>query len=283
MRRQLPRLAWPGLWLIALALALSGTRAHADAHTIRLATTTSTDNSGLLALLLPPFEQRTGYKVHVIAVGTGKALRMAKDGDVDVVMVHAPGAERDFVAAGYGVNRRDLMYNDFVIVGPTADPAGVGGSSDASRALARIAKRGAVFLSRGDDSGTHKKELQLWRAAGVEPAGAWYREVGQGMGRVLQMAAELDAYTLTDRGTWLAMRAKLPSKILVQGDTQLFNPYGVIAVNPARYPEINYAGAMALIAWVTSVPGQTIVSNFAIDGEPLFKPLAIQAQNIVGN
>ncbi|MFQ6023018.1 MAG: substrate-binding domain-containing protein [Acidiferrobacterales bacterium] len=271
------------LQLLVLAFALAAASVHGAERTVRLATTTSTDNSGLLRVLLPPFEQRTGYKVHVIAVGTGKALRMARDGDVDAVMVHAPAAEQQFVGEGHGINRRDLMYNDFVIVGPKEDPAGISGTVDSAAALARVAERGALFLSRGDDSGTHKKELELWVAAGIEPAGRWYREVGQGMGRVLQMAAELDAYTLTDRGTWLALRAKLPLEILVQGDTRLFNPYGIIAVNPARYPGINYAGAMALIAWVTSVPGQAIVREFVIDGEPLFRPLAIQAQRTVGN
>lgn len=268
--------------LITLAVVLAAPPVQSDQRTVRLATTTSTENSGLLSVLLPPFEQRSGYKVHVIAVGTGKALRIARNGDVDVVMVHAPVAERKFVAAGHGVNRRDLMYNDFVIVGPKADPAGIRGTSDPGVALARVATQGTPFLSRGDDSGTHKKEQQLWAAAGVKPAGSWYREVGQGMGRVLQMAAELDAYTLTDRGTWLAMRAKLPLEILVRGNTRLFNPYSIIAVSPARYAGVNYAGAMALIAWVTSVSGQAIVRDFTIDGEPLFRPLAIQAQNTVG-
>lgn len=284
MGRRPPILARHSIFqLILLGVVLAVFPAQGDEHTIRLATTTSTENAGLLAVLLPPFEQRTGYKVHVIAVGTGKALRIARDGDVDVVMVHAPAAERAFVAAGHGVNRRDLMYNDFVIVGPKEDPAGVRGITDAAVALSRVAMLGALFISRGDDSGTHKKEQELWVAAGVTPAGRWYREAGQGMGRVLQMAGELGAYTLTDRGTWLAMRNKIPLETVVEGDNRLFNPYGIIAVNPARYRGVNYSGAMALIAWVTSVPGQAIVRDFAIDGEPLFRPLAIQAQNTIGN
>lgn len=267
--------------LLLLGSVLAIPLAQADSNTIRLATTTSTENSGLLRVLLPPFEQRTGYKVHVIAVGTGKALRMARDGDVDVIMVHAPAAEREFVRAGYGVNRRDLMYNDFVIVGPKDDPAGIRGTKNVAAAMPRLIRGNAMFISRGDESGTHKKERELWGLASAQPEGRGYREAGQGMGRVLQIAGELQAYTLTDRGTWLAMRDKLALQIMVEGDTRLFNPYGIIAVNPARYPDVNYAGAMALIAWATSVRGQQIISNFEIDGEALFKPLAAQVKRRV--
>ncbi len=267
--------------LLLLGSVLAIPLAQADSNTIRLATSTSTENSGLLRVLLPPFEQRTGYKVHVIAVGTGKALRMARDGDVDVIIVHAPAAEREFVRAGYGVNRRDLMYNDFIIVGPKHDPAGIKGAKNVVAAITRLIRSNAMFISRGDESGTHKKERELWRLAGVQLEGRGYREAGQGMGRVLQIAGELQAYTLTDRGTWLAMRDKLPLQIMVEGDTRLFNPYGIIAVNPARYPDVNYAGAMALIAWVTSVHGQQIVGDFEIDGEALFKPLAPQVKRPV--
>ena len=245
---------------------------------IRLATTTSTDNSGLLEVLLPPFEQRSGLKVHVIAVGTGKALRLAREGDVDLVLVHARKAEDALVADGFGVNRRDLMYNDFVIVGPRDDPAGIRGSRDAAAALARIAAAAALFLSRGDDSGTHKREKQLWGPADSGPRGEWYREAGQGMGKVLQISGELGAYTLTDRGTWLALRKRLPLEILVQGDERLFNPYGIIAVNPARYPEVNYLGAMRLIAWMTSPEGQALIGNFHLEGQTLFIPSAVQAK-----
>jgi tungstate transport system substrate-binding protein len=257
------------LALLPLGVAAS------EAQTIRLATTTSTDNSGLLAELLPPFEAESGYKVHVIAVGTGKALRLAREGDVDIVLVHARSAEDALVDDGFGVNRRDVMYNDFVIVGPADDPAEIKGTSQASAALAKIASSEAIFLSRGDDSGTHKREKQLWQMAGVDPAGDWYREAGQGMGKVLQMSSELNAYTLTDRGTWLAYQKKLPLKILVEGDENLFNPYGIIAVNPAVYPDLNYTGAMQLIAWVTSPQGQKLIGNFKLQGEPLFIPSAI--------
>jgi len=239
---------------------------------IRLATTTSTENSGLLKLLLPPFEQRSGYPVQVIAVGTGKALRLGREGDVDVMLVHARETELEMVESGFAVDRHEVMYNDFVIVGPPGDPAGVGGLSDAPAALEKIAGSQTVFVSRGDESGTHKKERALWKAAGLEPGGKWYREAGQGMGKVLQIAGELDAYTLTDRGTWLAYRHKSPLRILVEGDARLFNPYGIMAVNPARFPDINYQGARQLIDWVTSENGRRIIRDFRIDGEALFIP-----------
>ncbi|WP_123401850.1 substrate-binding domain-containing protein [Inmirania thermothiophila] len=242
---------------------------------VRLATTTSTENSGLLRAILPAFQGLTGYRVDVVAVGTGKALRMGRDGDVDVVLVHAPPAEARFVEAGYGVNRRAVMYNDFVLVGPARDPARVRGLMDAAEALRRIAAAGAPFLSRGDDSGTHKKERALWRAAAVAPQGRWYRETGQGMGRTLQMASELGAYTLVDRGTWLSQRARLALEVLVEGDARLRNPYSVIAVNPARWRDVNYLGAMALIAWLTSPEGQARIGAYRIGGEVLFHPVAV--------
>lgn len=238
--------------------------------TVKMATTTSTDNSGLLAELLPAFQEQTGYTVQVIAVGTGKALKMGEDGDVDVVLVHARPAEDEFVAEGYGEKRYGVMYNDFVLVGPDNDPANVGDTDTAAAGLAHIAAAEAVFVSRGDDSGTHKKEKSLWQAAGVEPAGQWYREAGQGMGKVLQMAGELGAYTLTDRGTWLAYQSKLPLEIALEGDKKLFNPYGIIAVNPERYPDINHQGAQALIDWLVSEDGQTRINAFKLDGEQLF-------------
>lgn len=249
---------------------------------IRLATTTSTENSGLLAHLLPAFEWDTGYATHVIAVGTGKALRMGRDGDVDVVLVHAPAAEKAFVEAGYGAERRDVMFNDFVIVGPSGDPAGIAESRNASDALARIARAPAVFVSRGDDSGTHKKELSLWKAAGITPGGNWYLEAGQGMGKVLQMAGELSAYTLTDRGTWLAYRDKSPLRIVYQGDPGLYNPYGIIAVSPSRYPEINHAGALALIEWITSPAGQRLIGGYTVSGSQLFTPSAHPSRYVRG-
>ncbi len=260
--------------LLVMAFFTSGAL-QADPHIIRLATTTSTDNSGLLGIILPAFEKNMGYKVQVIAVGTGKALRMGQDGDVDVVLVHAPAAEEKFVADGYGVNRRSVMYNDFVIVGPKNDPAGIHGMQDAAAALKRITEKDIPFVSRGDDSGTNKKELELWKAAGVTPSGSWYRAVGQGMEETLLMTGEMNGYTLSDRGTWLAIKDKLPLEILVQGDPRLFNPYGIIAVNPARYPDVNYFGAMDLIAWITSVPGQHLIRDFKINDKPLFIPTAV--------
>jgi len=241
---------------------------------LRLATTTSTENSGLLDVLMPAFEKDSGYQVHVIAVGTGKALRMGRDGDVDVMLVHAPAAEKEFVNQGHGLVRHAIMYNDFVIVGPTSDPAGVAGSNvdDALQALARSK---STFVSRGDDSGTHKKELRLWVDAGLVSEGLWYREAGQGMGKVLQMASELQAYTLTDRGTWLALRKKLDLKLLVEGDERLHNPYTMIAVNPKHYPDTNQQGANALIEWMVSSKAQKLIAAFIVDGQPLFKPLGL--------
>ena len=242
---------------------------------IKLATTTSTENSGLLKVIIPYFEKRTGNVVHVLAVGTGQALRMGQDGNVDVVLVHAPKEEMRFVDAGYGLNRRSIMFNDFVIVGPDNDPAKIQGQHDVLKSLKNIAHGKYLFVSRGDDSGTHKKEVHLWKKAQLKPELSWYREVGQGMGRVLQMANELNAYTITDRGTWLVMRSKLSLKLYVEGDSLLFNPYSVIAVNPERYPTINYLGAMSLIAWLTSVEGQNLIKNFRMKGQPLFFPTAI--------
>ncbi|MCW4243207.1 MAG: substrate-binding domain-containing protein [Candidatus Thiodiazotropha taylori] len=261
--------------LLLMTLLIPFTTAHADANKIiRLATTTSTDNSGLLKELLPEFQADTGYNVHVIAVGTGKALRMGRDGDVDVVLVHARSAEDQFVAQGHGEKRFGVMYNDFVIVGPQTDPAGLSKAKDATTALQLIAEHQAIFVSRGDDSGTHKKELGLWKKAAVDPQGQWYREAGQGMGKVLQIAAEMDAYTLTDRGTWLAYEKKSPLKIGYEGDPLLFNPYGIIAVNPQRYPDTNHRGAQALIQWLISPEGQERINNFRIGTNRLFTPSA---------
>ena len=268
MRKTLYKTAF---WLIVF---LSGScTSMADTTFIRLATTTSTDNSGLLDILLPAFEEGREFKVKVISVGTGKALRLVREGDVDVVLVHARSAEDKLIADGYGVNRRDVMYNDFVLVGPYSDPANIRGTTDATAALARIVASKSLFISRGDTSGTHKKELQLWEQAGLTPQGLWYREAGQGMGKVLQIAGELEAYTLTDRGTWLAYRNKLPLVIVTEGDKRLFNPYGIIAANPARYPDANYSGAMALINWITSPTAQDTIGNFTIDQQRLFVPM----------
>lgn len=242
--------------------------------TIRLATTTSTENAGLLADLLPKFSEETGYEVHVIAVGTGKALRMGMEGDVDLVLVHARAAEDKFVAEGHGEKRFGVMYNAFVIVGPASDPSGIGQSENASDALKRIADSQSAFISRGDDSGTHKKERGLWEKAGITPAGSWYREVGQGMGKVLQIAGEVAGYTLTDKGTWLVYKDKSPLQISFQGDPLMFNPYGIIAVSQAKYPDINHAGAQALIKWMISPEGQQRIGAFKIGDNALFTPSA---------
>ncbi len=264
------------LLVLALVGGLFGLRATdartAEASILRLATTTSTDHSGLLSYLLPVFEAETRYTVHIVAVGTGKALRIARDGDTDAVLVHARAAEDRFMAAGHGIDRRDVMYNDFILVGPGADPAGLRKLTSVAEAYRRIALGGHLFISRGDDSGTHKKETELWKAAGIEPRGAWYREAGQGMGRVLLIAGELDAYTMTDRGTWLALKEKLPLEVLVAGDPPLNNQYGIIAVNPKRHPHVNHAGAKALIEWLTSPTGQRLIGEYRVNGKRLFQP-----------
>lgn len=272
-----------GQWLkqfvrlsLLAGISLATGTALADSDVVRLATTTSTENSGLLQDLLPRFHERTGLDVHVLAVGTGQALELGRRGDVDVVLVHAPPAEERFVDQGYGVNRRSVMYNDFVVVGPPSDPAAITAANDVGEALRRIAESESTFVSRGDDSGTHKKERSIWRDIGVTPQGRWYREAGQGMGKVLQIAGELHAYTLTDRGTWLAYHAKLPLQILNEGDPLLYNPYGIIAVNPERYKDINYIGAMQLIAWITSREAQHMISEYRVNDEPLFVPMAVK-------
>lgn len=243
-------------------------------ETLRMSTTTSTDNSGLLNFLLPAFEAQSGLKVKVIAVGTGKALELAKNGDVDVTLVHARPAEDKFVAAGHGVNRRDVMYNDFIIVGPTADPAGVKGMHDVLAALRKIVDAKASFISRGDNSGTDQMEQAYWKQVGIKPAGSAYISAGLGMGEVLNMAAEKQAYTLTDRATYAAYRARTGLAVMVEGDKKMFNPYGIIAVNPAKYKDINYKGAMQLIDWITSPAGQKRIAEFKVDGQQLFFPSA---------
>ena len=258
---------------VLVATLLAALPAAAQEH-LRLATTTSTENSGLLGHLLPTFEQRFHLQVDVVAVGSGQALKLAENGDADVVLSHAPALEEAFVAKGFGVNRRDVMYNDFVIVGPPADPAGIAGMQ-AAAALKAIAARQAPFLSRGDESGTHQKEKALWAAAGVTPNGAWYRSAGVGMGQLLQMADEIRAYTLTDRGTYLSRRQKGDLVVLVENDPPLFNPYAIIATNPARHPNAKYLAAMQLIAWMTSPEGQEQIKSFQVGGQSLFVPTAV--------
>ena len=256
-----------------------------------LATTTSTDDSGLLEAILPDFEARYGATVEVIAVGTGQAIQLGENGDADVILVHARSREDVFVEQGYGVNRQDMMYNDFVIVGPAGDPAGIQGMTDVAAALTQIAETQNTFISRGDDSGTHTKERGLWEAANIplvevtsaantnnsykQPQRDWYLSVGQGMGATLTVASEQQAYTLSDRATFLARKLEgIDLEILVEGDSRLFNPYGVIAVNPELRPTVNFEGAAAFIEWLTSLETQQLISQFGVEtfGQPLFTP-----------
>jgi tungstate transport system substrate-binding protein len=241
-------------------------------ESIKLSTTTSTDNSGLLKVLLPAFEADSKIKIHVIAVGSGKALELAKNGDVDVALVHAREAEDQFVAAGHGVNRRDVMFNDFVIVGPEADPAGLKKEKDLLAALKRLVEMKSRFISRGDNSGTDQMEQKYWKQLGDKPKASAYISAGLGMGEVLSMAAEMQAYTLSDRATFAAYKARTGLQIVVQSDPRMLNPYGIIAVNPAKYPDIKYAAAMKLILWLTSDAGKKKIAEFRANGEQVFFP-----------
>ncbi|MDP8256318.1 MAG: substrate-binding domain-containing protein [Candidatus Alcyoniella australis] len=259
--------------VLAIVLALGVCVASAEEMRIKLATTTSTDNSGLLAYLLPEFEKASGYKVDVIAVGTGKAIRHGENGDVDVILVHAPAAEQAFVDSGFGVQRVGVMENDFIILGPADDPAGIKGLS-VTEAFAKLAASGQPFISRGDDSGTHKKELLIWAKAEIEPKGDWYMEAGQGMGACLTIADEKKCYVLADRGTYLARKKGLDIVVLNEGDPLLANPYAIIAVNPAKHPHVNTKGAQSLIDWITSPAAQQLIGDFRVDDEVLFKPTA---------
>ncbi len=238
---------------------------------LKMSTTTSTQDSGLLKVLLPPFEKQYNCKVDVIAVGTGQALKLGEAGDVDVVFVHARKLEDKFVADGFGINRKDVMYNDFVIIGPNNDPAGIAKAKTAAEAMKLIAAKQATFVSRGDKSGTHMKELDLWKAAGTDPKGSWYIEAGQGMGPVITMATERRGYTLTDRGTYNAFKGqKTDLAIVFQGEKGLFNPYGIIAVNPAKFPHVKHDLAMKLINYITGPKGLKIISSYKAHGEPVF-------------
>ena len=257
--------------LLVLALAAAG---HAGERFVTLASTTSTENSGLFDHLLPRFTAKTGIEVRVVAVGTGQAIGLARRGDADVLLVHHRPSEERFVAGGFGVERHDVMYNDFMIVGPASDPAGARGAAGAADALARIAAGAAPFASRGDDSGTHEKEKELWRAAGVAPSGAWYRETGSGMGAALNTASAMDAYALTDRGSWLAFANRGRLEVLVERDPALANPYGVVLVSAARHPHVKTKEGQALIDWLLSAEGQTAIASFRLGGEPAFFPNA---------
>ncbi len=263
--------------LVFLFGAFGASGAHADDKSIILQSTTSTANSGLYDYILPKFREKTGITVNVVAVGTGQAIKNAQNGDGDVLLVHAKAAEEKFVADGYGVERFDVMYNDFIIVGPPSDPAGIAGMKDATSALKKIAESGAIFASRGDNSGTHKKEIALWKDAGVDPTGAsgqWYRETGSGMGATLNTAVGMSAYTLTDRGTWISFKNKGDYGILVEGDPNLFNQYGVILVSPDKHPRVKAAEGQAFIDWILSEEGQSAIASYTLDGQQLFFPNA---------
>ena len=258
------------------ALIAAGPVSAADQFII-VQSTTSTQNSGLFDKLLPKFQADTGIEARVVAVGTGQALKNAQNCDGDVLFVHAKPDEEKFVAAGYGVERFDVMYNDFVIVGPKTDPAKVGGTKDAAAALGMIAAAKAPFASRGDDSGTYKKEMSLWRAAGVDPSGAsgkWYRETGSGMGATLNAAVGMGAYALTDRGTWISFKNKDDLEILVEGDPGLFNQYGVMRVSPEHCPNVKVEAGQKFVDWVLGPTGQAAIASYQIDGQQLFFPNA---------
>lgn len=261
-------------FLIGIILSVP---ALADERFIIAQSTTSTQNSGLFDVILPMFREKSGIEVRVVAVGTGQAIRNAQNCDGDVLIVHAMPAEEEFVAAGYGTTRTYLMYNDFIIVGPSADPSGVRSAEDIGAALSAIAKGNAPFASRGDDSGTHKAELRLWAGSDIDPktaSGKWYRETGSGMGATLNIATGMDAYALTDRATWIAFGNKVNHEIVFEGDTTLFNQYSVIPVNPAHCPDAKTADAAMFAEWLLSANGQAAIAAYRRDGEQLFFPNA---------
>ena len=269
-------------WILGLGSALlfaSLTCASfaAEDDFIIVQSTTSTQNSGLFDHILPKFREKTGIDVRVVAVGTGQALKNGRNGDGDVVLVHSKPDEEKFVAEGWGVKRHDVMYNDFVIVGPASDPAGIAGLTHADQALGKIAAAKAPFASRGDNSGTHKAELRLWQKTGIDPthaSGEWYLETGSGMGATLNTAVGKHAYTLTDRGTWLSFANKYDFKVLVERDPALFNQYGVILVNPKKHPRVKAEKGQAFVDWLTSAEGQKAIASYKIDGQQLFFPNA---------
>jgi tungstate transport system substrate-binding protein len=251
-----------------------------EGTSITLASTTSTENSGLLGYLLPIFKDESGIRVRVVAVGTGQAMRMAMKGDADVILVHHRPSEEEFVNEGYGVERIDVMHNDFVIVGPASDPAGIKGMTDTAAALGRVRSSRAVFVSRGDDSGTHKRELSLWEAMDLQSGDDdldWYRESGSGQGATLNVASEMDAYCLSDRASWVTFANKRSLELLVEGDPKLLNPYSVILVNPEKYPHIKAAEGQQFIDWLVSERGQQLIAAFRLEGQQLFFPDALQA------
>lgn len=274
-RRPLLAAALGGL----LTLAGAGPIVAQDKTTIVVASTTSTQDSGLFGYLLPLFTAKTGIEVKVVAQGTGQALDTARRGDADVVFVHAKAAEEKFVAEGFAETRRPVMYNDFVLIGPKSDPAGIKGSADIAVALKAIREKAAPFVSRGDRSGTHQAELALWKTAGIDLAtakGDWYREIGQGMGAALNTASAMNAYVLSDRGTWIGFKNRGDLDIAVAGDKRLFNQYGIMAVSPAKHPHVEAAAAKTFVDWVLSREGQAAIASYRIDGQQLFFPNADQ-------
>jgi tungstate transport system substrate-binding protein len=261
----------------ALALPFGAGPPRTDGKFIVVQSTTSTEQSGLFGHILPLFEEKTGIDVRVVAVGTGQAIKNARNGDGDVLLVHSKPDEEKFVAEGFGVKRLDVMYNDFGVVGPRSDPARIAGTSDVAAALRKIAAAEAPFVSRGDDSGTHKAELKLWQAAGVDPkaaSGTWYRETGSGMGPTLNTAAGMGAYALTDRGTWLSFRNRGDLEIAVEGDAELLNQYGVILVNPEKHPNVKADLGRQFVDWIVGPEGQRAIASYRIGGQQLFFPNA---------
>lgn len=270
--------------LIALVLAILPLSAAAQRPPVILSTTTSTQDSGLLDMLVPLFERQTGYSVKTIAIGTGQALALAGRGEADVVLAHAPALEKKYIADGKMLNRRLVMYNDFVIIGPAEDPAKIKGMTKAADAMKAIASTGSRFVSRGDNSGTHNLEKELWKLAGVEPQTGWYIESGQGMGATLGIADDRKAYTLTDRGTYLAFQKRVRLPILLEGDRPLLNLYSVMEVNPANGPKVNTAGGKAFADFMVSADVQRVIKTFGVDkyGQPLFVPVAGTKEEDVG-
>jgi len=258
------------IFVVSLGFILLLSSYSAAEETIKMATTTSTYESGLLDYILPPFEEKCNVKIHIISVGTGKAIKLGENGDVDIILVHARKAEDKFVSDGYGVNRQDVMYNDFIILGPQNDPATISGLKDINEVLRRIYNAKYTFVSRGDDSGTDKKEKSLWSKAGLNPAGSWYLETGQGMSATLRIADEKDAYVMLDRATYLFNKGKIRLKKLAEGNKDLLNFCGVIAVNPHKHPHVNYKLSVALIEWLISGECREMISKYTINGSQLF-------------
>ncbi|PKN60719.1 MAG: tungsten ABC transporter substrate-binding protein [Deltaproteobacteria bacterium HGW-Deltaproteobacteria-11] len=283
--RNICLIAWLAAILVLVFYAAPATAAPPKQKNIILSTTTSTQDSGLLDVLIPIFEKKTRYFVKTIAVGSGQAMAMGKKGEADVLLVHSPAAEKQFIAEGYGINRRIIMHNDFVIVGPSSDPAGIKGMKSAAEAFKKIAASNAIFMSRGDNSGTNAKEKAIWKAAGITPEGQkWYQQTGLGMGQTLAVAAEKKTYTIADRGTYLALKTNLGLDILAEGDGILLNIYHVIEVNPAKWPKVNAAGAKAFADFMVSKQTQKIIKTFGVDkfGSPLFFPDAGKKEELLG-